>query len=85
MYPVQGKSPLVQVKKPYDNLCMVTSRLSSYNPECTKYICRYAAAREGVTQYIEKEKEKEKYNKSIIIYVSASSCIFGYSGCRLHG
>ena len=29
MSPVQGKSPLVQVKEPYGNLDMVTCRLSS--------------------------------------------------------
>ena len=40
MSPVQGKSPLVQVKEPYSNLDMVTCRLSSCNPECTKYTCR---------------------------------------------
>ena len=34
--PVQGKSPPVQVKEPYSNLDMVTCRLSSCNPECTK-------------------------------------------------
>ena len=34
---VQGKSPPVQVKEPYGNLDMVTCRLSSCNPECTKY------------------------------------------------
>ena len=38
MSPVQGifKSPPVQVKEPYGNLDMVTCRLSSCNPECTK-------------------------------------------------
>ena len=39
MSPVQGKSSSVQVKEPYGNLDMVTCRLSSCNPECTKYIC----------------------------------------------
>ena len=39
MSPVQGKSPPVQVKEPYGNLDMVTCRLSSCNPECTKYTC----------------------------------------------
>ena len=33
---MQRKSPLVQVKEPYDNLNMVTCMLSSCNPECTK-------------------------------------------------
>ena len=37
---VQGESPPVQVKEPYSNLDMVTCRLSSCNPECTKYTCR---------------------------------------------
>ena len=40
MSPVQGESPLVQVKEPYGNFDMVTCRLSSCNPECTKYTCR---------------------------------------------
>ena len=40
MFPVQGKSPLVQVKEPYSNLDIVTCRLLSCNPECTKYTCR---------------------------------------------
>ena len=40
MSPVQGKSSLVQVKEPYGNLDMVTCRLSSCNPECSKYTCR---------------------------------------------
>ena len=40
MSPVQGKSPPVQVKEPYGNLDMVTCRLSSCNPECTKYTYR---------------------------------------------
>ena len=39
MSPVQGESPLVQVKEPYGNFDMVTCRLSSCNPECTKYTC----------------------------------------------
>ena len=38
MSPVQGKSPPMQVKKNYSNLDIVTCRLSSCNPECTKYI-----------------------------------------------
>ena len=33
-----GESPAVQVKEPYGNFDMVTCRLSSCNPECTKYI-----------------------------------------------
>ena len=37
MSPVQGKSPPVQVKEPYGNLDMVNYRLSSCNPEFTKY------------------------------------------------
>ena len=39
MSPVRGKSLPVQVKQPYSNLDMVTCRLSSCNPECTKYNC----------------------------------------------
>ena len=38
--PVQGKSPPMQVKEPYVNLDMVTCKLSSRNPECTKNTCR---------------------------------------------
>ena len=33
MSPVHGKSPLVQVKEPYDNLDMVTCRVSTCNRE----------------------------------------------------
>ena len=51
---MQGKSPLVQVKEPYGNLGMVTCKLSSSNPECTKHTCHYNA-REGFRQYMEKE------------------------------
>ena len=40
MSPVQGESPLVQVKEPYGNFDIVTCRLSSCSPECTKYTCR---------------------------------------------
>ena len=40
MSPVQRESPLVEVKEPYGNFDMVTCRLSSCNPECTKYTCR---------------------------------------------
>ena len=50
MSPVQGESPLVQVKEPSGNFDMVTCRLSSCNPECTKY------TRKRVWQYIEKER-----------------------------
>ena len=38
---MQSKSPHVHVKEPYGNLDMVTSKLSSCNPECTKYIPAY--------------------------------------------
>ena len=38
--PLCRESPLVQVKEPYGNFDMVTCRLSSCNPECTKYTCR---------------------------------------------
>ena len=38
MSPVQGESSPVQVKELYSNLNMVTCRLSSCNPECTKYL-----------------------------------------------
>ena len=37
MSPVQGKSSPVQIKEPYGNLDMVTCRISSCNPEFTKY------------------------------------------------
>ena len=47
---MQGKLPPVQVKEPNGNLNMVTCRLSSCNPECTKYTCR-----KRVWQCIEKE------------------------------
>ena len=36
MFPVQGKSPPVQVKEPYGNLDMVSFSPSSCNPECYK-------------------------------------------------
>ena len=48
MFPVQEKSPPVQVKKPFSNLDVGTCRLSSCNPEYTKFINA-----EGVRQYIE--------------------------------
>ena len=40
MSPVEGNLSFVQVKEPYSNLDMLTCRLSSCNPECTKYTCR---------------------------------------------
>ena len=62
MSPVQGKSPPVQVKEPYDNLDMITCRLSSCNLECTKGTCRYS--KEGLAVYRERKKaiiiEKEE-------------------------
>ena len=59
MSPVQGESPLVQVKEPYGNFDMVTCRLSSCcNPECTKYTCRLYL-KEGLAVYRERKKEKE--------------------------
>ena len=47
-------TPSVQVKEPYGNLDMATylTRLSSCNPECTKYI-PVNNAHEGLPQYIE--------------------------------
>ena len=43
---------------------MVTCRISSCNPECTKYTCRYYS-KEGLA-YIENEKRKKEriYNVS---------------------
>ena len=55
--PAQGKSPPVQVKEPYGNLDMVTCRLSSCNPECTKYTCRLYS-KEGLVVYRERKKVK---------------------------
>ena len=56
MSPVQGESPLVQVKEPYGNLDMVTCRLSSY----TRSVQSTPAdnTRKRVWQYIEKEKKE---------------------------
>ena len=47
----ESLAPPVQVKEPYGNLDMVTSRLLSCNPEFTKYIPADNAC-EGVRQYI---------------------------------
>ena len=52
---VQGKSPPVQVKEHYVNFNVVTCRLSSCNPECTKYTCRYYS-KEGLAVYRERKK-----------------------------
>ena len=46
--PLRRKSPAVQVKEPYSNLDMVTCRLSSCNPECTKYIPANNALRDNI-------------------------------------
>ena len=56
MSPVQGESPLVQVKEPYGNFDMVTCRLSS----CTRSVQSTPAdnTRKRVWQYIEKEKKE---------------------------
>ena len=48
-----GKAPPVQVKEPYGNLDMVTCRLSSCNPECTKYTCR-KYSKQGLAVYRER-------------------------------
>ena len=48
MSPVQGKSALVQVKEPYSNLDMVTCRLSSCKPECTKLLVGFHSANRSV-------------------------------------
>ena len=55
--PVQGESPLVQVKEPYGNFDMVTCRLSSCNLECTKYTCR-EYSKEGLPVYRERKKKE---------------------------
>ena len=56
MSPVQGKSSPVQVKEPYGNLDMVTCRLSSCNPECTKYTCgKYL--KEGLAEYRDRQTD----------------------------
>ena len=47
---VQGESPPVQVKDPYGNLGMVTCRLSSCNPECSKYISGLYSKESAVRQ-----------------------------------
>ena len=63
MSPVQGKSPPVQVKKPYSNLDMVTCRLSSCNPSVQSTPADNT--RKRVWQYIEKERNNTplKYSK----------------------
>ena len=55
MSPVQGESPLVQVKEPYGNFDMVTCRLSS----CTHSVQSTPAdnTQKRVWQYIEKERK----------------------------
>ena len=57
MSSVQRKSPPVQVKEPYSNLDMVTSRLSSCSPECTKYTCRLYS-KESLAVYRDRKKER---------------------------
>ena len=52
---MQGKSHRVQVKEPYGNLDMVTCKLSSYNPECTKNTC-WLYSKEGLVVYRERKK-----------------------------
>ena len=59
MFPVQEKSPPVQVKEPYGNLDMDSCRLSSCNPEYTKYITD-ERVRPGVRQYIETDRLKKQ-------------------------
>ena len=74
MSPVQGKSPLVQVKEPYGNFDMVTCRLLSCNPECTSTPADNT--RKRVWQYIEKERafrhicdrRKEKDEKRFFLF-----------------
>ena len=44
----------MQVKEPYGNLDMVTCRLSSCNPECTKYTCQYYL-KKGLAVYRERK------------------------------
>ena len=60
MSPVQGKSPPVQVKEPYDNFDMVTCRLSSCNPESTMYIVHLPIMLEIERQAVYRERKKER-------------------------
>ena len=70
MSPVQGESPLVQLKEPYSNFVMVTCRLASCNPECTKHTCRLYS-KEGLAVY--REKEKERYKKGPSCFASSGT------------
>ena len=65
MSPVQGKSPLVLVKEPNGNLDMATCRHS-----VTQSVQSSLAdnAREGVRQYIEKEKKKDTNCLTLYMY-----------------
>ena len=59
MSPVQGESPLVQVKEPYGNFDMVTcSHVVGFHP-ATRSVQSTPAdnTRKRVWQYIEKEKK----------------------------
>ena len=64
MSPVQGKSPLVQVKVPYDNFDMVTV---GFHPatrmvQCNLQIMLEASAR----QYIEKDSKERKESEALL-------------------
>ena len=59
MSPVQGESPIVQVKEPNGNLDKVTCRLSSCNPECTNGHLSISLAKQG-SDSIYKERKKDK-------------------------
>ena len=56
MSPVQGESPLVQVKEPYGNFDMVSCRLVGFHP-ATQSVQSTPAdyTQKRVWQYIEKE------------------------------
>ena len=73
----ESLAPPVQVKEPYGDLDMVTCRLSSCNPECTKYIPADNAC-EVIRQYIE-------INRYILDndYISAVVCLHSkyFYGC----
>ena len=58
MSPVQGESPLVQVKEPYGNFDMVTCRL--YPAIQSVQSTPADNIRKRVWQYIEKERKKER-------------------------
>ena len=72
MSPVQGESPLVQVKEPYGNFDMVI--LVGFHPATRSVLSTPADnSRKRVWRYIEKERRMQRLN---VGYLTIYCCVY---------